>query len=46
MKEKIKNRLYCNTIHLIKITSIMKRNKEDELALHEYKGYRYYKENP
>lgn len=26
--------------------SIMKRNKENGLILHEYKGYEYYKENP
>lgn len=26
--------------------SIMKRNEESGLTLHEYKGYRYYKENP
>ncbi len=26
--------------------AIMKRNKENGLTLHEYKGYKYYKENP
>ncbi|MFZ3130874.1 MAG: hypothetical protein WA125_07190 [Desulfosporosinus sp.] len=31
---------------IIRAKSIMQRNAENGLTLHEYKGYKYYKENP
>lgn len=31
---------------IARANSIMRRNEEAGLTLHEYKGYRYYKENP
>jgi len=31
---------------IIRARSIMQRNAENDCILHEYKGYKYYKENP